>query len=75
MCYYNGQKVTKMEYIRLRQLEMAVSKYDFLSHDLMIGFDYSACAVLKPVQGEVDFEIVQMEWGFVPSYVKTREDV
>lgn len=74
MCYYNGQKVTRAEYIRLKQLEKAVANYDFLSRDLQIGFDYSANAVLKPMEGVEDFEIVKMEWGFLPGYWKTRED-
>ncbi len=75
MCYYNGQRVTRAEFIRLKQLEKAVAKYDFLNRELQIGFDYSLNAVLKPVSGKEDFDIVQMEWGFIPSYLKTREDV
>ena len=75
MCYYNGQKVTRAEYIRLKQLEKAVANYDFLNRELQVGFDYSMNAVLKPVQGKEDFDIVQMEWGFIPGYLKTREDV
>ena len=75
MCYYNGQKVTRVEYIRLKQLEKAVANYDFLSRDLQVGFDYSMNAVLKPLDGQEDFDIVQMEWGFIPGYLKTREDV
>ena len=31
MCYYNGQKVTKEEYIRLKHLEKLVANYDFLN--------------------------------------------
>lgn len=75
MCYYNGQKVTRAEYIRLKQLEKLVAKYDFLDTPLQTGFDYSLNAILKPVAGESDFDIVQMEWGFIPSYLNTREDV
>jgi len=75
MCYYNGQKVTRAEYIRLKQLEKAVAKYDFMNRQLQTGFDYGMSAVLKPIPDEVDFDIVQMEWGFIPSYLKTREDV
>lgn len=75
MCYYNGQKVTREEFIRLKQLEKAVANYNFLSRDLQVGFDYSLNAVLKPVPGEIDFDIVQMEWGFIPPYLKTREEV
>ncbi len=73
MCYYNGQKVTRVEYIRLKQLEKAVANYDFLNKDLQIGFDYSENAVLKKTS-DSDFDIVKMEWGFLPSYWKTREE-
>jgi putative SOS response-associated peptidase YedK len=75
MCYYNGQKVTRAEYIRLKHLEKAIAKYDFLSQDLQQGFDYGTSAVLKPIAGKEDFEIVRMEWGFIPGYLKTRDDV
>ena len=75
MCYYNGQKVTRDEYIRLKHLEKLVANYDFLSRDLQVGFDYSMNAVLKPIPGKEDFDLVQMEWGFIPGYLKTRDDV
>ena len=75
MCYYNGQKVTRDEYIRLKNLEKLVAHYDFLDRDLLVGFDYNVNAVLKPVEGKEDFDLVQMEWGFIPPYLKTREDV
>jgi putative SOS response-associated peptidase YedK len=78
MCYYNGQKVSRAEYIRLKELEKLVASYDFLGRELQIGFDYALNAVLKPLSndnGQHDFEIVQMEWGFIPPYLKTREDV
>jgi len=32
-------------------------------------------AVLKRNPEKEDFDIVQMEWGFIPSYLNTREDV
>jgi putative SOS response-associated peptidase YedK len=75
MCYYNGQKVTREEFIRLKQLEKLVANYDFLNRDLQVGFDYNMNAVLKPIPDKEDFDIVQMEWGFIPYYLKTREDV
>ncbi len=80
MCYYNGQKVTRTECIRLKQLEKLVDNYDFLGRDLQIGFDYGQNAVLKSVPGKEDFEIVQMEWGFIPDankwpFIETREDL
>lgn len=73
MCYYNGQKVTRAEYIRLKNLEKLVANFDFLNRDLEIGFDYGPAAVLKRMEGKQDFDIVQMEWGFLPSYLKNRQ--
>ena len=75
MCYYNGQKITYVEYIRLLQLEKMVAEYEFLDRDLMVGFDYGLNAVLKKQPDKIDFDIVQMEWGFIPFYIKTREDL
>jgi putative SOS response-associated peptidase YedK len=32
-------------------------------------------AVLKRYPEKEDFDIVQMEWGFIPHYLNTKEDV
>lgn len=73
MCYYNGVKVTRGEYIRLKNIEKAIAQYDFLSKPLHIGFNYGNIPVLKRVDDVEEFEIVEMEWGFLPSYIKTRD--
>lgn len=80
MCYYNGQKVTKEEFIRLKQLEKAVAKYTFLNRDVISGFDFGQTAVLKPHVDKKDFDLVTMEWGFIPDplvwpFWETREQV
>ena len=80
MCYYNGQKVTHAEFIRLKHIEKLVTSYGFLDRDLHDGFAYSNIAVLQPVAGKQDFDIVQMEWGFIPDKwfgkpLDTREKV
>lgn len=75
MCYYNGQKVTKSEKIRLLSLEKLVADYNFLDRVLIDGFDYGNHAILKPIEGKEDFEIVQSEWGFIPSWMKSEEDL
>lgn len=75
MCYYNGQKVTRSEYIRLKELEIQLAAYDLLVYDLLSGFDYGLCAVLKPVSGKIAIELVQMEWGFIFPNLRTRDDV
>lgn len=75
MCYYNGQRVSRAEFIRLMALEKAVMNYDFLDQELHDGFSYGNIAVLKPTEDKCNFDIVQMEWGFIPSYVKNREEL
>lgn len=73
MCYYNSVKVNQSELLRLKSIEKAIAKYDFLNKPLLIGFNYQPVPILKRVDKKEDFELVQMEWGFLPSYIKTRE--
>ena len=80
MCYFNGTKVTRDEKIRLKHLEKLVSNYKFLDRDVINGFDFGTTAILKPIKGTEDFDLVQMEWGFIPDplvwpFWETREQV
>ena len=79
MCYYNAQKVTHAEFIRLKKLEKTIVERDFFNRLVIVGFDFGSTTVLKPIEGEEDFEIVQMEWGFLPDplkwpFIETRQD-
>lgn len=74
MCYYNGQKVTRAEFIKLKSLAKAVSKYDFLNVGVHNGFNYAPCAILVAAEDGKDFDIVQAEWGYVPGFIKTRAE-
>jgi len=67
--------VSREEFIRLIDLEKAVRNYDFLDQEIHEGFNYGNIAVLRPSEDRFQFDIVQMELGFVPSYIKNREDV
>lgn len=76
MCYYYGQKVTKAEFIRLKELEKEVMKYEFLNkQEVHNGFAYKQVAVLKPNETKDNFDIVEMEWGMVMPYLKNRDAV
>jgi putative SOS response-associated peptidase YedK len=74
MCYYNGQKVTRTEFIRLKGIEKAIRNYNFLNVGVHNGFQYAPCAILVPSADGKDFDIVQAEWGYVPGYLKTRDE-
>ena len=73
MCYYNGQKVTKAEYIRLLELEKQLADYDYFERSLQSGFDYGKAAIIKPSVDKKDMDIVQMYWGFIPSYIRNHD--
>lgn len=74
MCYITGKKISKREYEEL--LEIA-ERLGFLSEDLVIykGFDYNSYSIIRAAAGKHETEIVKMQWGFLPPYLKTTEDV
>jgi len=79
MCYYNAQKVTHAEFLRLKGIEKTLKEHDFFNRLVIVGFDFGRTTVLKPIEGQEDFEIVPMEWGFIPDplkwpFIETRED-
>ena len=73
MCYYNGVKIKLNDYIRLKDLE---HQYPFEDTSILVqsGFDYAHWPVIKPT-ADCDWEIVNMEWGFIPFYLKDRASV
>jgi putative SOS response-associated peptidase YedK len=81
MCYYNGVKVTRAEYLRLKHLEKLIANYGSFDRPLVEGPLYNMkYPVLKPFAGKEDFEILEMEWGFLPGenewpFLKNRIEV
>lgn len=73
MCYYNGVKVTKEEFIRLKSLEKYVRDYDFLDKPLFVGPDYPKAPMLRKLPGQQDFELVMKEWGILPPHIQTED--
>lgn len=55
-------------------MEKPVSKYNFLDVGVHNGFEFGPTAILMPLHHKTDFEIVQAEWGFIPSYIQDREE-
>ncbi|CAN5254101.1 hypothetical protein BH09BAC2_BH09BAC2_00070 [soil metagenome] len=74
MCYYNGIRIAYQDYIRLKNIERKLENLR-LSSPVVSGFDYINCPVIKPDHKTCSWDIVQMEWGFLPSYLKDREAV
>ena len=74
MCYYNGQKVARSEFIRLLELERAVVNYDFLDEGVISGFGNKPVAALIPTADKLNFDIVQMEWGIIAPFIPNRKE-
>lgn len=76
MCNYMGTNVTRVQYIRLKQIEKELGTLAALKElELMkSGFAYSNSLVLRK-SAPADFEIVPMHWEFIPVWVKTMDDV
>ena len=74
MCYYNGRRVSRQEYDELKSLEIVLAH---LSEDLVIykGFDYNDHPIDRPVANTHETERVKMQWGFLPDWLRTKEDV
>ena len=58
MCYYNGTRVSREDYIRLKQLEKAASSIN-LYRPMQSGFDYSDFPVNGEESPENDYAKVQ----------------
>lgn len=72
MCYYNGVRVTKEEYIRLKNLELSIRGLHQYMQMGMDGFNYGKSVVV--VLGDLGPEAKVMEWGFLPPKVKNRQE-
>lgn len=76
MCNFYGHKVSRLEFIRLKQIEKELGTIAALNElEIMkSGFAYGNAPVLRKT-GPNDFEIASMHWEFIPVWVKTMEDV
>jgi putative SOS response-associated peptidase YedK len=72
MCYYNGMRVTKMQYIKLLNLEKELKA---ISRPVQSGFDYRDWPVIKPINGSTDFEIKNMHWEYIPGTIYNVEQL
>lgn len=74
MCYYNGCKVTRAEFIRLKAIEKEIKNLR-LSKPAQSGFEYSDWPIIKPVAGKTDFEIVNAHWEYIPAFIHNEVDL
>ena len=74
MCYTTTRKISNTEYFEHLS---SGEQHAFLNEGLAVykGFDFNMHLVDRPVDGKHQTERVKMQWGFLPPYLKTAEDV
>jgi putative SOS response-associated peptidase YedK len=75
MCYYNGQKLGQITQIRLLHLEKWLAEQELSDQLVINGFNYGNSWVLAPNKSKNQFEIKAMQWGFLPNYLKTEDEI
>jgi putative SOS response-associated peptidase YedK len=69
MCYYNGIKIPREEFIRIKEIQKELKELSVI-RPMQSGFDYSDWPIVKPKAGVKDFDVEMAHWEFVPFWIK-----
>ncbi len=73
MCYYRAVKIKNQDLLKINNIERNLSSYD-IEALVTDGFAYGSTPVIVP-KSDCGWDIVQMEWGFIPRYLLNRDAV
>lgn len=72
MCYYNSLKTPKVKRIKLGKLEKETQQTpDLFNKSVQSGFEFKEWAIIKPLSGGTDFELIGAHWELIPSWITT----
>jgi putative SOS response-associated peptidase YedK len=74
MCYYNAVNLPGNQVIQLNGVSKSMGDMTVARQPLVSGFNHGLCPVIKKNDGH-DFVIAEMEWGFLPEYLRNRDEV
>jgi putative SOS response-associated peptidase YedK len=74
MCYYNGRRVSRTEFIRLMAIEKEIKNLQ-LYKPYQSGFDYGDWPIVKPLAGGKDFEVRNVHWEYIPPSIHNEEEL
>src|SRR5580765_760327 len=76
MCNFYGHRVTKIEFIKLKQIEKELGTIAALDELLKIrsGFTYGNAPIII-AKGKDDIEILSAHWEFIPEWVTTMQQL
>ena len=75
MCYYNGQRVTYAEYLRLKEIEKELRLLKLKDRPLLSGFDNLSSSILVANDDKTDVDVIEAHWEFLPSHLQSYEEV
>lgn len=75
MCYFNGQKVTYAEFLRLKQIEKELALLKLRQQPVIQGFENTTSYILIPSEDKCDFDVVEANWVFVPPSVRGNSEL
>ena len=73
MCYYRSVKIKNQDILKINGIERDLSSYA-IEPAVVDGFAYTSTPVIVPA-ANCGWEIVPMEWGFLPHDLHNRDDV
>lgn len=72
MCVYNGRRVTRAEYIRLKKREKEIGAA--LDGSIGHGYDYGDWPIVRPTTSG-NINIARAKWGFISPLAKVEDDI
>ena len=77
MCYINGIKVSLATFLQYKKIQKELKAINEIlrSRGIQKGFEYSTWPVIKASADGKDWDVVEMEWGFLPNNLKNADAV
>ncbi|CAN5540234.1 SOS response-associated peptidase [soil metagenome] len=78
MCYYKSLKIKHRDLLAKLEINREARDMELLENEnsnrIQSGFEYSLVDIIIPKK-DCKWDLVEMEWGFIPQYWWTRADV
>lgn len=75
MCNFMGVRVTKIQFIKLKQIERELGTLEAMKEleRMKDGFKYSNSLIIRKAPENEDIEVVSAHWEFIPPWIKDME--
>lgn len=75
MCNFMGTRVSKVQFIKLKQIEKELGTLAALEEleNMKDGFKYSNSLIIRKAEKGTDIDIVSAHWEFIPVWIKDMD--